>query len=285
MNVLEHYTCVSTNIQLGVSDMTKGVGVAAECQGPRQAETDRARRLRILRDSNLTKSQMLEAANYSPEVLRYKAKVIAKYYCRALKEKKFEHATSDAKESGDPFLPRAMVVCRSRLHVVAYQQLLTSEIKRLKLNLNTYGAFSGEVDTSPLVGLVSSDGEEDTCTFDDVNARPQKRHRKHACESVVSESSLNAVSLAEAHIIVVCSKLETGFDDPRLTIMFIDRMLQGARAVQVLSRLNRLHPRKRATRVIDFVNQAETVREAFETFWGETTFCPGREWAKARASR
>ena len=49
--------------------------------------------------------------------------------------------------------------------------------------------------------------------------------------------------------------------------MYVDRSLRGARAVQVLSRLNRRHPLKRRTLVVDFVNQAEVIRDAFEEFW------------------
>ena len=85
---------------------------------------------------------------------------------------------------------------------------------------------------------------------------------------VVTESSLNgSLRLEDAHIIVVCSKLNAGYNEPRISVMYVDRALRGARAVQVLSRLNRRHPLKRRTLVVDFVNQAECIRDAFEEFW------------------
>ena len=65
-------------------------------------------------------------------------------------------------------------------------------------------------------------------------------------------------------------------------VRYMDRPLNGARAVQVLSRLNRRHPAKRRTIVIDFVNQAETIREAFEDYWGCTVWKPG--WERRFAS-
>lgn len=260
----------------------------------------------MLRDSNLSVTQVFEAASLTPAVLRYKAKVMAKHYCRAVIGKTLEHSAGEGdEEQDDDFFPRAMIVCRSRLHVVAYQLLLSAELKRLEenfskrdsaehercTNLKVYAAFSGEVITSPLLGITSEDndnGDEENKDNEEADSsgsmRPRKKRRKQECASIVTEASLNAVSLDEAHVIIVCSKLETGFDDPRLCCMYIDRHLQGSRCVQILSRLNRQHPRKRATRVVDFANQAETVREAFEEFWGETSFSPDQTWAKVQAS-
>jgi type I restriction enzyme R subunit len=75
----------------------------------------------------------------------------------------------------------------------------------------------------------------------------------------------------EYRILVVAEKYQTGFDQPLLHTMYVDKQLGGVRAVQTLSRLNRIHPPdKEDTFVLDFVNDAEDMRKAFEDFY-ETT--------------
>ena len=73
-------------------------------------------------------------------------------------------------------------------------------------------------------------------------------------------------NFAEAKLLVVCNKYETGYDEPSLAIMYIDKPLQGAKAVQTLSRLNRPAPNlgKLNTTVVDFVNAAGSISESFE---------------------
>ena len=72
-------------------------------------------------------------------------------------------------------------------------------------------------------------------------------------------------------MLVVCNKLETGYDDPWLQSMYVDRSLRGAHAVQVLSRLNRNAPGKTRVSVVDFVNTPSTLHAAFAAFWDETS--------------
>ncbi|KAG2501461.1 hypothetical protein HYH03_001241 [Edaphochlamys debaryana] len=98
----------------------------------------------------------------------------------------------------------------------------------------------------------------------------------------ISESDLNGRGSdpAAARLLVVCSKYETGYDDPRLGAMFVDRPLSGARAVQVLGRLNRPAPRLRKASpllaVVDFANGVGALREAFEDFYDITTLTTGK---------
>merc|ERR1712166_1643564 len=92
----------------------------------------------------------------------------------------------------------------------------------------------------------------------------------------VTETSLNrSVPFASARILVVCNKLETGYDDPLLQSMYVDRPLRGAHAVQVLSRLNRTSKGKSRVSVIDFVNTPSTLHAAFAAFWDGTTIDAG----------
>src|SRR5207247_253884 len=74
----------------------------------------------------------------------------------------------------------------------------------------------------------------------------------------------------EYRILIVAEKYQTGFDQPLLHTMYVDKRLDGVRAVQTLSRLNRIHPGKDDTFILDFRNDADTIRAAFEPYY-ETT--------------
>ena len=69
---------------------------------------------------------------------------------------------------------------------------------------------------------------------------------------------------------MVANKFQTGFDQPLLHTMYVDKKLGGVNAVQTLSRLNRTHPGKKGAMVLDFANEAEEIRKAFEPYY-ETT--------------
>ena len=139
-----------------------------------------------------------------------------------------------------------MLVCRSRAHVVRYARHLENGIRRLGYEWRVYASFSGTL------ALEDSPGE------------------------LISEGTMNrGLSLQSADVFVVCNKLETGFDEPRLVAMYIDRSLSGAHCVQVLGRLNRVCEHKYNTSVVDFVNHATTIQQSFEQFWEETRFTTG----------
>lgn len=71
-------------------------------------------------------------------------------------------------------------------------------------------------------------------------------------------------------VLIVCNKFQTGFDEPLLHSMFIDKSLQGVQCVQTLSRLNRKTKGKKDTFVLDFVNKVETIQESFQNFYQTT---------------
>src|SRR5918912_3313661 len=74
----------------------------------------------------------------------------------------------------------------------------------------------------------------------------------------------------EYQVLIVAEKYQTGFDQPLLHTMFVDKKLDGLQAVQTLSRLNRTCPGKEDTFVLDFVNEADEIREAFRPYYEET---------------
>jgi len=100
---------------------------------------------------------------------------------------------------------------------------------------------------------------------------------------VVTESMLNGFPSSEIEakieeepyrILVVADKFQTGYDQPLLHTMYVDKMLSDVKAVQTLSRLNRCHPKKQDTFVLDFANDPEMIRLAFQRYY-KTTILSG----------
>src|SRR5690606_31038171 len=71
--------------------------------------------------------------------------------------------------------------------------------------------------------------------------------------------------------LVCADKFQTGYDEPLLHTMYVDKMLSGIKAVQTLSRLNRAHPQKHDVFVLDFMNDADTIEAAFSDYYRTTT--------------
>lgn len=100
---------------------------------------------------------------------------------------------------------------------------------------------------------------------------------------IVTESSLNGFPSAQIEskmeeepyrLLVVADKFQTGYDQPLLHTMYVDKQLSGLKAVQTLSRLNRAHPKKYDTFVLDFANEIETIQTAFQQYY-KTTILDG----------
>lgn len=142
---------------------------------------------------------------------------------------------------------KAMLVTSSRLHAVRYK-LAFDEYLRLKgyTDLKTLVAFSGTV----------KDGNEEY---------------KETQMNKISESQLpKEFDKDESKVLIVANKYQTGFDQPKLHTMYVDKKLSGVKAVQTLSRLNRIYPGKEDTFVLDFVNAPDDIKEAFLPFYRVT---------------
>ena len=146
---------------------------------------------------------------------------------------------------------KMMVVTSSRLAAVRYYH----EIKRY-LESNGYkdveilAAFSGSI--------------KDPDDQRDIEWTESKLNG-------VNESQTKQVFHDEGNILIVAEKYQTGFDEPLLHTMIVDKKLRGVKAVQTLSRLNRTHPDKQDTFIIDFVNSKEDILKAFQPFYQETS--------------
>ncbi len=142
---------------------------------------------------------------------------------------------------------KAMIVTRSRLHAVRYKLAVDKYLEKRELPFKALVAFSGKVEDGgqsyPEAGMNGFPEAQTAKTFERQDNR----------------------------FLIAANKFQTGFDQPLLHTMYVDKKLGGVNAVQTLSRLNRtLPPDKKGTMVLDFANDAVEIQKAFEPYY-ETT--------------
>src|SRR5699024_6764409 len=153
---------------------------------------------------------------------------------------------------------KAMIVTSSRLHAVRYMKEFKKYIEEKGYtDLDVLVAFSG---------TVNDDGEEYTEPKLNVTKSGERVQEKQLKETFHSD---------DFNLLIVAEKYQTGFDEPLLHTMFVDKKLRGVRAVQTLSRLNRTMKGKRDTFVLDFVNTQDEIFEAYQPFYEATTLKEG----------
>ncbi len=146
---------------------------------------------------------------------------------------------------------KAMVVADSRQKAVRYHEAFKKYILDKGYNdIKALVAFSGSV--------IDEDFPNKEFNEANMNVHLKGRDIKEAFAS------------EEYQILIVANKFQTGFDQPLLHTMYVDKKLSGVAAVQTLSRLNRTHPKKQDTFILDFVNEPESIKEAFEPYYKNT---------------
>lgn len=141
---------------------------------------------------------------------------------------------------------KAMIVTRSRLHAVRYRLAVDRYLAERDYPFKALVAFSGTV----------QDGGQ-AYTEANMNGFPEAQTAK-------------TFDRPEYRFLIVANKFQTGFDQPLLHTMYVDKKLGGVNAVQTLSRLNRTHLEKKNTLVLDFANETDEIKAAFEPYY-ETT--------------
>lgn len=146
---------------------------------------------------------------------------------------------------------KAMLVCGSRLHAKRYYEEFNRYIKAkaYENEIKILVAFSGRVidDNAP----------------DGVSEPEMTGYSEKELPTIFEKD--------EYKILIVADKYQTGFDQPLLHTMYVDKKLSGVKAVQTLSRLNRMHPGKEDTFVLDFVNDRETILDSFQPYYEITS--------------
>ncbi len=142
---------------------------------------------------------------------------------------------------------KAMLVTSSRAHAVLYKLEFDKIIKEQGLNIQTLVAFSGTV-------------EIELEKYTEENMNPTK------VKDIAEE-----FKKPDYKILIVANKFQTGFDQPLLHTMYVDKALGGVATVQTLSRLNRTSKGKQDTFIIDFVNDIEGIQKDFQNYYQTTT--------------
>ncbi|WP_249024842.1 type I restriction endonuclease subunit R [Corynebacterium jeikeium] len=143
---------------------------------------------------------------------------------------------------------KAMLVTGSRLHAVRYYFAFRDYITQMGYaDLGVLVAFSG--------------------TVEDQGAEYTEERLNQIPEAELPEE----FATGEYQLLLVAEKYQTGFDQPLLHTMYVDKKLHGVKAVQTLSRINRIHPGKTDTFVLDFVNTAEEIQKSFQDYYISTS--------------
>jgi type I restriction enzyme R subunit len=163
---------------------------------------------------------------------------------------KVEIVVEHFRENVAPLLGgKAMVVLGSRVEAVRWKLAMDKYIRERGHRIGTLVAFSGEVN--------DPDSGSDPFTETSKELNPNLR----------GQAIKTAFATDDYHILLVANKFQTGFDQPLLCGMYVDRRLAGIQAVQTLSRPNRAYPGKDTTYILDFVNSEDEVLKAFRTYY------------------
>jgi type I restriction enzyme, R subunit len=184
-------------------------------------------------DTAKAKKLLMSFVDLHEHTINKKVEIMVEHFADQVQDKIKGHA-------------KAMIVTRSRLHAVRYKQAVDAYIKEHGHKFKALVAFSGKV---------RDHGNEYTETG--MNGIPETK-------------TAETFKQDEFKILIVAEKFQTGFDQPLLHTMYVDKRLNGLHAVQTLSRLNRTHPDKTETFVLDFANEAEDIEKSFQPYYERT---------------
>jgi type I restriction enzyme R subunit len=186
-----------------------------------------------------TAAQLARFVSLHPHNIAQKTEVIVEHFRSRVKHKIGGKA-------------KAMVVTSSRLAAVRYRLAFKKYIEEKGYkDIGVLVAFSGEV------------------VDEDI---PGEKFTEPGMNNGIRETELrDKFASDDFHILLVANKYQTGFDQPFLHTMYVDKRLSGVQAVQTLSRLNRTAPGKTDTFVLDFVNDEEDIRWSFQPYYEQTT--------------
>lgn len=159
---------------------------------------------------------------------------------------------------------KAMVVTGSRLHAVRYMLAFQRYIEENHYSdIRPLVAFSGTVTDLDVIDIKTQKPIEYTEPSMNIDVVTGK---------TISESQLpDKFDSSDYQVLLVANKYQTGFDQPLLCAMYVDKRLDGVQAVQTLSRLNRTSAGKEPPFVLDFVNESEDIYKAFKPYYNVTT--------------
>lgn len=187
-------------------------------------------------DKNQASKKMRGFVERQPQTIKEKSLIIVNHF--------LDKVIGAHKVGGQA---RAMVVTSSIIRAIEFYYAITKQLEEMHSPYKAIVAFSGE---------------------------------KEYCGKMVTEAIINGFPSSEIEkkiekdpyrILVVANKFQTGYDQPLLHTMYVDKQLSDVKAVQTLSRLNRCHPKKKDTFILDFANDPEDIQHAFQTYYKGTS--------------
>lgn len=187
-------------------------------------------------DKNQASKKMRGFVERQPQTIKEKSLIIVNHF--------LDKVIGAHKVGGQA---RAMVVTSSIIRAIEFYYAITKQLEEMHCPYKAIVAFSGE---------------------------------KEYCGKMVTEAIINGFPSSEIEkkiendpyrILVVANKFQTGYDQPLLHTMYVDKQLSDVKAVQTLSRLNRCHPKKKDTFILDFANDPEDIQRAFQTYYKGTS--------------
>ena len=186
-------------------------------------------------DKKQAQSKIRAWVEAQPETIDSKARIIVEHF--------HENVINRGKVGGQA---RAMLVTSSILRAIEFYYVISQKLRERNSPFKAIVAFSGEKEyKGKMVNEAMVNGFPSSEIEDRMGKDPYR-------------------------ILIVADKFQTGYDQPLLHTMYVDKVLSDVKAVQTLSRLNRCHPKKRDTFILDFADNAERVQEAFQKYYNAT---------------
>ncbi len=197
-------------------------------------------------NKNRTSYLLRQCVNLHPETIQQKVIIIIEHFLANIQQQ--------INGKG-----KAMIVANSRAQAVRYKQAVDEYLQQKQLDLKTLVAFS------------------QTVNIDGINYTETSLNSNTAGERISDSKTSDFFKRDEYRILIVADKYQTGFDQPKLAAMYVDKTLQGIKAVQTLSRLNRCYAGKNEVFVLDFVNNWEDIKAAFQEYYTITNLAQGTD--------
>ena len=182
------------------------------------------------------KKELVNFVDSHPELIRQKVSIILDHF--------INHTSKDLNGKG-----RSMVVVRSRKHCVLFHEEMVKQMKEMRLNYSCLVGFSG---------TIFHNGIENT------------EMSLNQSNGMIGTDIPSSLKDPRFRILIVSNKFQTGFDEPMLCSMYVDKKLGGVQCVQTLSRLNRTKSGKTETFILDFVNETQDIIDSFQPFYTTT---------------
>lgn len=184
-------------------------------------------------DEDKAKKVLRKFVEKHPQAIYIKTDIILDHFMNSTREKIKAKA-------------RAMLVTGSREQAVLYKKEFDKQIKEKGFNIKTLVAFTGTI------------------------KHDMQEYTENSMNDIANESIVQAFKKDPYRILIVANKFQTGFDEPLLHTMYVDKVLTGITAVQTLSRVNRIYKNKNDTLILDFANKTEVIQKAFQPYYEST---------------